>query len=43
VDVVFTSDEDLRGRSKISKTVIDVMREYGILEGLPETDQMTLF
>jgi DNA polymerase-3 subunit alpha (Gram-positive type) len=43
VDGVFTSVEDLRGRSKISKTVIDVMREYGILEGLPETDQMTLF
>ncbi|MGE5576432.1 MAG: PolC-type DNA polymerase III [Syntrophothermus sp.] len=39
----FTSVEDLRVRAKLSKTVIDVLRAHGCLQGMPETDQMTLF
>ncbi|MCL4516026.1 MAG: PolC-type DNA polymerase III [Firmicutes bacterium] len=39
----FTSVEDLRVRSRLSKTVIEVLRAHGCLKGIPETDQMTLF
>lgn len=39
----FTSVEDLQNRSKVSRTVIEVLREHGSLEGLPETDQIALF
>lgn len=39
----FTSIEDLQNRSKVSKTVIEVLREHGSLEGLAETDQIALF
>jgi DNA polymerase-3 subunit alpha (Gram-positive type) len=37
------SIEDLRLRSRISTTVVDKMREMGMLEGLPESEQMSLF
>ena len=37
------SVEDLRTRSGISKTVIDTLREFGVLDNLPETNQLTLF
>ncbi len=30
-------------RSKISKTVVERLREAGCLEGLPESDQLSLF
>lgn len=39
----FTSIEDLRVRSHVSKTVIDILREHGCLKDLSETDQMMLF
>lgn len=39
----FMSVDDLRGRARVSKTVIDILRQHGCLEGLPETDQMSLF
>lgn len=39
----FSSAEDLRIRGRISKTVIDIMREHGCLAGMQETDQVTLF
>ncbi|WP_242941975.1 PolC-type DNA polymerase III [Desulfonispora thiosulfatigenes] len=39
----FTSIEDLRIRAKLSKTVIDNLREHGCLNELPETDQLSLF
>lgn len=39
----FSSIEDLRLRSRVSKTVIDTLREHGALAGLPETNQMMLF
>lgn len=39
----FSSIEDLRTRSHISKTAIDILREHGCLENLQETDQIMLF
>lgn len=42
-DGEFISIEDLRTRTKISKTVIEVMQKNGILAGMPETNQLCLF
>lgn len=42
-DKYFLSIEDLQKRGKISQTLIDKMRMMGMLEGLPESSQMTLF
>ncbi|NMB02669.1 MAG: PolC-type DNA polymerase III [Firmicutes bacterium] len=39
----FISIEDLRSRSGITKTVVETLRLHGCLEGLPETNQLTLF
>lgn len=39
----FISVEDLRTRTKISKTVIEVMKKNSIITGLPETNQLSLF
>lgn len=39
----FLSIEDLRNRARISKTVIDILRNHGCLEELPEDDQIMLF
>jgi DNA polymerase-3 subunit alpha (Gram-positive type) len=39
----FTSVEDLRLRSRVSKTVVDTLRDHGALGDLPEDDQITLF
>ena len=39
----FLSREDLKNRSHISKTVIDKMGELGLLEGLPESNQLSIF
>jgi DNA polymerase-3 subunit alpha (Gram-positive type) len=39
----FTSIEDLRNRTKLTKTIIDLMSSMGILSHLPETDQLSLF
>lgn len=39
----FISKEDLRIRAKVSKTVIEALNEHGCLEGLPETNQLSLF
>lgn len=39
----FISIDDLRQRTKISKTVIEIMRNNGILEGLQESNQLSLF
>ena len=39
----FLSVEDIQSRAKASKTVIELLQEHGCLEGLPETNQLTLF
>ncbi len=39
----FSSLEDFRNRSRVSKTVIDILKEHGCLTDLPETDQTVLF
>jgi len=40
---LFTSVEDLANRAKVTKAQIEVLRRLGVLDGLPETDQATLF
>ena len=42
-DGPFLSQDDFRTRAKVSKTVVDKMVELGILEGLPESNQLSLF
>ena len=37
------SIEDLRMRSGISKAVVEILRRNGVLDGLTETNQFTLF
>jgi len=39
----FSSVDDLRMRSRVSKTVIDILREHGCLTSLPENNQIMLF
>ena len=39
----FTSIEDLRRRSGISKTNIEILRSHGCLDGMSESDQIALF
>ncbi|MCI7812651.1 MAG: PolC-type DNA polymerase III [Lachnospiraceae bacterium] len=39
----FLSKDDFRDRTKVSKTVIDLMADLGILSGLPESNQLSLF
>lgn len=40
---MFLSKDDFRQRTKVSKTVIDLMADLGILTNLPETNQLSLF
>lgn len=42
-DGEFTSIEDIRRRSGVSKTVTEALTEHGCLSDLPETDQLSLF
>lgn len=42
-DGIFTSIEDLRRRTGISKTNIEILREHGCLDGMGESDQIALF
>ena len=35
--------EDVSDRGKINKTALDELRQHGVLEGLPETAQISLF
>lgn len=39
----FLSVEDFRNRTKVSKTVIEILRKYGCLNDLPESNQLSLF
>ena len=40
-DGPYTSLDNFRMRTKVSKTTIDKMVELGILSGLPESDQLS--
>ena len=42
-DGPFLSRDDFIERTKVSKTVTDHMAELGILEGLPESNQLSLW
>ena len=42
-DGEFISKEDLRMRSKVSKTVIETLSIHGCLKGMSETNQLSLF
>ena len=39
----YLSRDDFRERTKASKTVVETMARLGILEGLPESNQLSLF
>ena len=39
----FTSIEDLRNRAKVSKTIIEILQSHGCLQGMEQTDQLSLF
>ncbi len=39
----FLSKEDLATRGKVSKTLIEFMNENGVLKGLPDENQLSLF
>ncbi len=39
----FISIEELQKRTKLSKTLVDKMRNMGILKGMPESSQLSLF
>ncbi|MTV81287.1 PolC-type DNA polymerase III [Secundilactobacillus folii] len=42
-DKPFLSKEDLAKRGKVSKTLIEFMTENGVLDGLPDENQLSLF
>ena len=42
-DGPFLSKDDFRVRTKVSKTVIDLMAELGLLGDIPESNQISLF
>ena len=43
VDGPYLSRDDFRQRTKVSKTVIDLMNDLGIFGDLPESNQLSLF
>ena len=42
-DGPFLSREDFRNRTKVSKTICDLMNDLGLLGDLPESNQLSLF
>ena len=39
----FSSIQDLRDRTRLTRSHIDTLRDTGALAGLPDTDQLSLF
>lgn len=39
----FLSKEDFRNRCKVGKSTCDLLESFGILKGIPESDQISLF
>ncbi|MCR5693223.1 MAG: DNA polymerase III subunit alpha, partial [Bacilli bacterium] len=42
-DGEFISIEDLKDRANLGSSTIDALREYGSLEGMSESNQLSLF
>ncbi|MRI82641.1 PolC-type DNA polymerase III [Aerococcaceae bacterium DSM 109653] len=42
-EATFLSKEDLAKRGKVSKTIMEYLSDQGVLNGLPEEDQLSLF
>jgi DNA polymerase-3 subunit alpha (Gram-positive type) len=42
-DGEFFTVEDFKKRTKVNKSVIEILKNAGVLDHLPETDQLTLF
>ncbi len=42
-DGPFLSKDDFRNRTKVSKTIVDLLSDLKILDGLPESNQLSLF
>ena len=42
-DGAYLSLDDFRQRTKVSKTVIDLMAELGLFGDLPQSNQLSLF
>ena len=42
-DGAFLSKDDFRNRTKVSKTVIDLMDDLGVFGDIPESNQISLF
>ena len=42
-DGPYLSRDDFRQRTKVSKTVIDLMNDLGLFQGIPESNQLSLF
>ena len=42
-DGPFLSRDDFRDRAKVSKSIVDVMADLGLLADLPESNQLSLF
>ncbi len=40
---LFDTIESLVERTKISKTVVEILKQNGVLDGIPDTNQLTLF
>ena len=39
----FDTIEEAVSRAKLNKTAVEALRNHGVFEGLPETDQLSLF
>ena len=39
----FNTVEEIQARAGVNKTAIEVLRAHGALDGLPDTDQLSLF
>ncbi|MBO8433783.1 MAG: PolC-type DNA polymerase III [Tyzzerella sp.] len=39
----FHTIEEFRENTSVGKTLIELLKEYGVLKGIPETNQLTLF
>ena len=42
-DGPFSTLEDLKVRAKVGKSIVDMLAETGCLDGIPESNQMSLF